>query len=97
MKPEEQQPPPSEPSTLEFPAEVIKLQRRPCWTFAIELAAAEFATLQPGQAVTIDLGWFLVSSTRIGPEIVRVRGFGCPKIAAGAGVNVRVLGLKRPK
>ena len=97
MKPKQNRPEPAALLSLEFPATVIKLQKRPCWTFAIELEAAAFAGLQPGQAVTVSLGWFLVSSTRIGPNIVRVRGFGRPKIAAGASIKVRALALRNHK
>jgi hypothetical protein len=97
MKENEHRPELSAPSSLEFPATVVKLQKRPCWTFAIELEATEFATLLPGQAVTISLGWLLVSSTRIGPKIVRVRGFGRPKVVAGEDVTVRALAVKNHK
>ena len=66
-----------------FEATVTKVQQRPCWSFAVEVEAVEFARVQPGQALSTGLGWFLVSGTRIGNTTVRFRGFGRPKLAVG--------------
>ncbi|MBV9999445.1 MAG: hypothetical protein JO015_10065 [Verrucomicrobia bacterium] len=66
-----------------FEATVTKVQRRPCWSFVVEVEAAEFASLQPGQGLSAGLGWLLVSGTRAGETSVRFRGFGHPKLAVG--------------
>jgi len=77
------------PGEREFEAAVIKVQRRPFRSFAVEVAAAEFATLEPGQTLWAPLGWFLVSSTRTGSTTVRFRGFGDVKLSVGDRVPVR--------
>jgi hypothetical protein len=72
-----------------FEATVIKVQRRPCWSFVVEVEAAEFASVQPGQGLSAGLGWFLVSGTRTGNTSVRFRGFGHPKLAVGERIVIR--------
>ena len=80
-----------------FEATVTKVQQRPCWSFAVEVEAAEFARVQPGQALSVGIGWFLVSGTRIGDTSVRFRGFGRPKVAVGERIVVRAEPVRRPR
>lgn len=71
-----------------FEATVTKVQPRPCWSFAVEVEADEFKTLEAGQSLVARLGWFLVSSTRIGGTGIRFRGFGRPKLRVGERIEV---------
>jgi hypothetical protein len=72
-----------------FEATVTKVQQRPCWSFVVEVEAVEFASVQPGQGLSANLGWLLVSGTRIGDTSVRFRGFGHPTLAVGERIVVR--------
>jgi len=72
-----------------FDATVTKVQQRPCWSFVVEVEAAEFAGVQPGQGLSASLGWLLVSGTRTGDTSVRFRGFGHPKLAVGERIVIR--------
>jgi hypothetical protein len=71
-----------------FEATVTKVQQRPCWSFVVEVEAVEFASVQPGQGLSVSLGWLLVSGTRTGDTSVRFRGFGHPKLAVGERIVV---------
>ncbi|MBV9490126.1 MAG: hypothetical protein JO069_10440 [Verrucomicrobia bacterium] len=71
-----------------FEATVLKVQWRPCWSFAIEVEADQFSTLEPGQTLSARLGWFLVSSMRTGDRTVRFRGFGRPKLKPGERITI---------
>jgi hypothetical protein len=72
-----------------FEATVTKVQRRPCWSFVVEVEAVEFASLRPGQSLSADLCWLLVSGTRTGATSVRFRGFGHPELAVGQRVVIQ--------
>jgi hypothetical protein len=72
-----------------FEATVTKVQQRPCWSFVVEVEAAEFASVQPGQGLSASVGWLLVSGTRTGDMSVRFRGFGHPKLAVGERIVIR--------
>ena len=85
------------PGPTRFEATVVKVQWRLCWSFAIEVEANEFATLEPGQALLAHLGWFLVSSTRLGKTTVRFRGFGRPKLTVGERIVVEAEPVSRPR
>lgn len=77
-----------------FEAAVTKVQRRPCWSFVVEVEAIEFAGIRPGQALSAEVGWFLVSGTRTGETSVRFRGFGRPKLAVGERIVIHAEPLR---
>lgn len=79
-----------------FEGTVTKVQRRPCWSFVVEVEAAEFASLQPGQGLSAGLGWLLVSGTRTGETSVRFRGFGHPKLVVGEKIVIRAEPVRPP-
>ncbi len=79
---------PSEMKRLE--ASITKVQRRPFGAFVIEVEAAGFAEVSPRDFVSVEIGWFLVSSVFTGETSIRVRGFGRVRLRPGDVVRVSV-------